>query len=117
MLGLIKALLCPFPYGMSSKSLLMSNSLGNGIFPSKLYINERITSHSFFQKEKICSPLTNVVQLVGCCPENQKVTGWIPCQGTCLGCEFSPWWEYERQPIDVSLPLFLPPFPLSKRNK
>ena len=44
---------------------------------------------------------------------NQKVAGSIPSQGTCLGCRPGPQYgEHERQPhIDVSLPLFLPPFP------
>ena len=48
-----------------------------------------------------------------------KVTGLIPSQGTCLGCQPGPWWEaHKRQPhIDVSLPLFLPPFPSLKINK
>ena len=42
----------------------------------------------------------------------QKVTGLIPDQGMCLGCGFSPdWGAYETQPINVSLPLYLPHFP------
>ena len=46
---------------------------------------------------------------------NKSVTSSIPSQGTCLGCRPGPQWRaHERQPhIDVSLPLFLPPFPLS----
>ena len=46
-------------------------------------------------------------------PVNQKVTGSIPSQGTCLGCGPGPQLgEHDRKPhIDVSLPLFLPPFP------
>ena len=42
-----------------------------------------------------------------------KVAGSIPHQGTCLGCGPGPQLgAHERQPhIDVSLPLFLPPFP------
>ena len=41
---------------------------------------------------------------------NQRVTGSIPSQGTCLGCEPGPQWgPCERQPhIDISLPLSLP---------
>ena len=37
----------------------------------------------------------------------------IPSQGTCLSCRPGPWLGvHESQPhIDVSLPLFLPPFP------
>ena len=38
-------------------------------------------------------------------------------QCTCLGCGPGPLLEaWEKQPIDVSLPLFLPPFPLSKNK-
>ena len=42
-----------------------------------------------------------------------SVTGSIPSQGTGLGCRPSPQQGVrEGQPhIDVSLPLFLPPFP------
>ena len=48
-------------------------------------------------------------------PENQRVSGWISSQSTCLGCRPGPWcgegW-CKRQPlIDVSLPFFLPLFP------
>ena len=44
---------------------------------------------------------------------NQKATSSIPSQGTCLGCGSGPRWGMrEKQPhIDVSLPLFLLPFP------
>ena len=31
-------------------------------------------------------PLAGVAQRSECWPVNQKVTGWIPSQGTCLGC-------------------------------
>ena len=46
-------------------------------------------------------------------PAKQRVAGSIPSQGTCLGCRPGPQWAaHERQPhIDVSLALFLPPFP------
>ena len=46
-----------------------------------------------------------------CHPVNQRVTSWIPGQGICLDCRFSPWsvptrqGMGERQPIGVSLPL------------
>ena len=58
-------------------------------------------------------------QLVGHCPMKQKFPGLIPGQDTCLGFGFVPGWGvYERQPIDVSPPLFLPSFPsLKKINK
>ena len=56
--------------------------------------------------------LAGVAQWIECQPANQEVTGLIPSQGTCLGCWPSPQQGVsERQPhIDVSLPLFLPPF-------
>ena len=49
---------------------------------------------------------------------NQRVASLIPGQGTCLGCGPGPQWgPCERQPhIDVSLPFFLPSFPLSKNK-
>ena len=57
--------------------------------------------------------LAGVAQWIEHGPVNQRVTGLIPSQGTCLGYGPSPWWGMqERQPhIDVSFPLFLPPFP------
>ena len=43
---------------------------------------------------------------------NQSVAGSIPSQGTCLGWGPDPQRGREGQPhIDVSLPLFLLPFP------
>ena len=64
------------------------------------------------------SALAGVAQWIGYQRVNQRVTGSIPSQGTCLGCGPGPQWgAHERQPhIDVSLPLFLPPFP-SLKNK
>ena len=42
-------------------------------------------------------------------PVNQEIAGFIPSQGTCLGCRPGPQFGVcERQLIDVSLPLFLP---------
>ena len=56
--------------------------------------------------------LTNEAQLGEHCPVKWKVISLIPSQGTCLGCRPGPQFGvYERQLIDVSLPLFLPPFP------
>ena len=61
--------------------------------------------------------LTSVAQLVGRHPTKRKVAGSIPGQGTCLGCRFSLQSGCRRNNrlmffsyIDVSLPLFLPPF-------
>ena len=57
--------------------------------------------------------LAGVGQWIERRPANQSVARWIPSQGTCLGCGSGPQLRVcERQPhIDVSLPLFLPPFP------
>ena len=63
------------------------------------------------------STLAGVAQWIERQPANQRVTGSIPSQGTCLGCRPGPWWGvYEKQPhTDVSLPPLLLPF-LSKTN-
>ena len=57
--------------------------------------------------------LAGVAQWTECWPVNQRVTDLIPSQGTCLGCGPGPQYEvHEGQPhTDVSLPLFLLPFP------
>ena len=46
----------------------------------------------------------------------QSIAGWISSQGTCLSCGPGPQeGACERQPrTDISLPLFLPPLPLTK---
>ena len=56
--------------------------------------------------------LAGVAQWTECQPANHRVAGSIPSQGTCLGCRPGPQYGvHERQPyIDVSLPLFAPPF-------
>ena len=64
--------------------------------------------------------LAGVAQWIEHRPANQRTAGSIPSQGTCLGCGPGPrlGWGCEKQPhIDVSLPLFLPPFPSLKINK
>ena len=62
--------------------------------------------------------LAAVAQWTECWPVNQRVTGLIPEQGTCLSCGPGPQMGvHRRQPIDVSLahpcffPCFLPPSP------
>ena len=57
--------------------------------------------------------LAGVAQWIECQLTKQGVAGSIPCWGTCLGCRPGPQCGvHEKQPhIDVSLPLFLPPFP------
>ena len=75
-----------------------------------------ITLHSL----KIRQTLAGVARWIEHRPVRQRVAGSIPSQGTCLGCRPGPrWGACERQPhIDVSLPLFLPPFlSLFKRKK
>ena len=68
-------------------------------------------SPTFMQDKDHLAP-TDVVQWVGHHPANCKVPGSIPGQGTCLGCRpGSQLGTCERQPIDVSLPIFFPPFP------
>ena len=49
--------------------------------------------------------LAGVAQWIECQPVNQRVTGSIPSQGTCLGCGPGTWWgPHKRQPrTDVSL--------------
>ena len=61
----------------------------------------------------IHTALAGVAQWIECRPVNQRVTGSIPSQGTCLGCRPGPQLGvHERQPhTDVFPPLFLPPFP------
>ena len=66
------------------------------------------------QRKKNKSALAGVAQWTERWPVNQRVTGLIPSQGTCLGCRPCPpqseLWERQLH-IDVSLPLFLSPFP------
>ena len=67
----------------------------------------------FFFKDFIYLALLGVAQWIECGPANQRVTSWIPSQGTRLGCRPGPQDRVcERQPhIDISPPLFHPPFP------
>ena len=61
--------------------------------------------------------LAGVAQWIECLPADQRVTGSIPSQGTCLGCRLGPQkGVHKRQPhIDISLRFFLPS-PLSKNK-
>ena len=55
--------------------------------------------------------LAGVGQWIEHQPVNPKVTSSIPGQGPCLGCGLGPQLGVcGRQPIDISLPLFLSPF-------
>ena len=61
---------------------------------------------------KLPSALAEVAQWIESWPMNRKVASSVPSQGTCLGCGPGPQLEAcERQPIDISVPLFLLPFP------
>ena len=62
---------------------------------------------------KLLTALAGVAQWIEFQPANQRVAGSIPSQGTCLGCGPGPQLgACEREPhADVSLHLFLPPFP------
>ena len=64
------------------------------------------------------APLAGVAQWIERWPENQRVPGFIPGQSTYLACGPGPHWDVcERQPhVDVSLPLFVLPSPLSKNK-
>ena len=70
-------------------------------------------------KNTLFLAVAGVVQWIEHQPENQRVVGSVPSQGTCLGCRPGPQYRAcERQPhIDVSLPLFLLPFHSLKINK
>ena len=48
-------------------------------------------------KKKKKGKKSGVAQLAGLCSEKQKVTGFIPDQGTNLGCRFGTWSERVRE--------------------
>ena len=79
----------------------------------------KIYIYGYFSLKMLGSALAGVAQWTECWPVNQGIASSVPSQGTCLGCGPSPQkGAHERQPhIDVSLPLFLPPFPSVKINK
>ena len=78
----------------------------------RLYMSFNRTGFYSHEKYKY-QALAGVAQWTECRPANQRVASSIPSQGSCLGCGPGPWLEAcERQPhTDVSLPVFLPPFP------
>ena len=72
--------------------------------------------HYLCEQRKRGLALTGVAEWIGRWPANQKVAGLIPGQDACLDCGSGPGLrECERQPLNVSLPLFLHPFP--SKNK
>ena len=83
---------------------------------------QKLTSYTWLLKslwQKKVGTLAGVAQWTAHGPENQRVTGSIPSQGTCLGCgPGAQQGACERQPhINVSFLLFFPPFPSVKINK
>ena len=75
--------------------------------------SRKIAVHIGVIKNDIISALAGVAQWIECPPANQGVAGLIPHWGTCLGCGPGLWWGHMggNLHIEVSLPLFLPPFP------
>ena len=63
--------------------------------------------------EKTLLALAGVAQGIEHQPVNQKVAGSVPCQGTCLDRGSGPHLGQNKRQLhtDVSLCLFLPPFP------
>ena len=57
--------------------------------------------------------LAGVAQWIECRPVNQRVVSSIPSWHECLGCRQVPSRGHVKggPHIDVSLPIFLPPFP------
>ena len=79
--------------------------------PSKI---NRYTEEKIFVRK---GALAGVAQWVEQWHANQKVVSSIPSEGTCLVCGLDPWLGGARGSlsmfllhIDLSLPLFLPPF-------
>ena len=85
---------------------------GTGI-PVHLDTSSKIEGHNMS-----LTAMTGAAQWAGCHPTDQKVTGFIPGQGTCQGFSQVPGWGHGRgnllvflSHINVSLPLFLHPCP------
>ena len=80
---------------------------GRGELPLQMGLRSLVTDLKIFW------PLADVAQLVGGPLAKLKLAGSIPGQGTCLGCRPGPPLGHveEATLIDVSLPLFLHPFP------
>ena len=73
----------------------------------------------FYILKFVVIALAGVAQWTEHQPVNQRVTGSIPSQGTCLGCR--PGRAPSRgcmrgNHTDVSLPLFLLPFQINKKK-
>ena len=110
--GLIVAL-CPQSYA-DTCHFFQSNPVFYNPCSQRLFLRQGIYKNKIF-----LSALADVAQWIECRLVNQRVLGLIPSLGHMPGL----WAKYpvggsERQPhIDVSLPLFLLPFPSLKINK
>ena len=93
--------------------LIPLNWLGNNGYTTVAVLDDLKSLSLLLIKMKTC--LAGVAQWIERGLVNQRVAGLIPGQGTCLGCRPGPQLgTHEGQPhIDVSLPLFLLPFPFS----
>ena len=98
--------------------VLPSERLSSLAFEAHFVHKHVLRVHSVPFKKFVCA-LAGVAQWIEHWPVNQRVAGSIPSQDTCLGFRTGPWLGVrKRQPhTDVSLPLFLPPFPSLKINK
>ena len=106
-----------WPVNQRVTSLIPSQGtcLGSGPEPvSYTHLRAHETLSTIFKNTNKKTTLAHVAQWIECWPVNQRVTGWIPSQNTCLGCRPGSLQEvHKSQPhTDVSLPLFLPLFPL-----
>ena len=82
------------------------------------YLTSMVLSFLIHQMRDSGPSLAAVAQWIECQPVNQKITGLIASQGTCLACGLGPQLgACERQPhTDISLPLSFPSPPSLKIN-
>ena len=90
-------------------SLLSLNSVPGDVNPYLFFYSDNKYT-CCLSAYKRGEALASVAQWIEHGPVNQRVTGSIPSQGTCLVCRPGPQWgTHEKQPhIDVSLPLSFP---------
>ena len=101
---------CSYPSPSDSTFWMLITEI---IAPVHICICKSVSRKSPVIVNKTRMALAGMAQWTECWPVNQRVAGSIPSQGACLGC--GPglhWGPRKRQPhTDVSLPLFLFPFP------
>ena len=98
---------------MISTKFNKRNLLGICFDDHFLFIFMVIPNNDFNLKKRIA--LADVAQWIECWPVNQRGTGLIPRQGTCLGCGPGPHWELREKQLHIddslslspALPLFL----------